>query len=314
MEPDATASSGIADRIKGWLTWLAGAATGIAALFYAVGYLSLRAHAELLGLTGFVQFDHDEFLQEGARFFIVAAAAIGQSVLAATAGLGALSLIVLGLRRVALQSLAKLPRVISGAARWAPRGRRVAFAVVALAFLWTLWDDIGAFRSPLCVTSLLYRAPDLSACPKDYDAPAFISRLQEGQSQALQQAFDDLLFAGLGHAIFLTALAAWLARPWTVRRWLLLPFLLAVGLMLLLLPMTYGVMVKPVRYPRVALTLADHSANGERLYLVHRDEHGIVVWDSERRVLVWQPLSAVLRADVEGIDNPLAGVKQGEME
>lgn len=311
MQSNATAVPGLADKLKGWLTWFAGAVTGIAALFYAVGYLSLRAHADLLGLVGFVQFDHDELLQEGARFFVVAGAAIAQAVLTATAALTALGLLMLALRHT-LRRIPVWPRVQAFAARCAPNVRRVAFVLVGLFFLWTLWDDIDAMRNPLCVTNALYRAPDVSACPKGYDAQTLIANLQDGTSQALRKSFSDLLFSGLGHALFLTGLAGWLARPWATRRWLVVPFLLAVALMSLLLPMVYGVMVTPVRYPRIALALADHSTDGRSLYLLRRDDKGLTVWDPTRRVLIWWPLSAILRADVEGVDNPLAFASKGK--
>ena len=61
---------GIAKGLKGFLLWVGGSLAGITAVFYACGYLVTRAHMSMLGLYGFVTFDGDHFLQEGAKFLM----------------------------------------------------------------------------------------------------------------------------------------------------------------------------------------------------------------------------------------------------
>lgn len=62
----------IAAGIKSFILWIGGSLAGITAVLYACGYLVTRAHMNMLGLYGFVEFDNDHFLQEGAKFLIVA--------------------------------------------------------------------------------------------------------------------------------------------------------------------------------------------------------------------------------------------------
>lgn len=308
MQSRAATGSGLAEFVKSWLTWFTGAVAGITAMLYATGYLALRAHANLLGLTGFVQFDHDEFLQEGARFFLVAATMIGQGLLSAQTALAALALLVLTLHWATRRLLARSNALVTHLRGWSPRLRLLALGAVGVLFLTSLWDNLGRLRDPLCIANVLFVAPDFSACPTDFNGAEMIGELRDGSSPKLQARFSDLLFSGLGHVVFLAFVVAWLAQPLAARRWLVLPFIIVIALMLFMLPMTYGVMVKPVRFPRLALTLnADAGKRADqRLYLVRRDDLGIVAWDAQRRSLVWWPLSSIARAEVEAVENPLA--------
>lgn len=310
MPFETTAGAGLAESVKSWLTWFAGAVAGVTALLYAAGYLSLRAHANLLGLTGFVQFDHDELLQEGARFFLVAATAVGQALLSASVALVVLMLVVLALRWVARRVFTYLHEPAARANAWSSRLRWLALFAVGALFLWSLWDTLGRLRDPLCVANVLFATPDLSACPTGFDGAALIGKLRDGASRSMQAEFADLLFSGLGHALFLASVAAWLARPLAARRWIVMPFAVAIVLMLFMLPMVYGVMVKPVRFPRVALSFTDDAGKSveQLLYLVRRDDQSLVVWDAQRRTLVWWPLSLIRKAEVEAVENPLASL------
>ena len=57
--------------IKGFLVWLGGSLAAITAIFYATGYLITRAHLNLLGLHGVLDFDNHYIVQEGGKFFLV---------------------------------------------------------------------------------------------------------------------------------------------------------------------------------------------------------------------------------------------------
>jgi hypothetical protein len=165
---------------------------------------------------------------------------------------------------------------------WSPRLRWLALCAVGVLFLASLWDDLGRLRDPLCIANVLFVVPDFSVCPAGFNGAEIIGELRDSASPKLQARFSDLLFSGLGHVVLLAFVVAWLARPLAARRWLVLPFVIVIALMLFMLPMTYGVMVKPVRFPRLALTFnADAGKRADqRLYLVRRDGQGIVAWDA----------------------------------
>ena len=52
---------------------LTGSLAGIAAIFYACGYLVARSHLNMLGLFGLFDFPRERYLQEGGKFFTVLA-------------------------------------------------------------------------------------------------------------------------------------------------------------------------------------------------------------------------------------------------
>jgi hypothetical protein len=62
---------GFVAGIKAFSLWLGGSLAGISAMLYATGYLITRAHLNLLGLYGIVDFGNDYIVQEGAKFFLV---------------------------------------------------------------------------------------------------------------------------------------------------------------------------------------------------------------------------------------------------
>ena len=57
--------------LKGFLAWLASSIAGISAVLYGFGFLITRAHLNMLGLYGFIDYGPEVYLQEGARFFLV---------------------------------------------------------------------------------------------------------------------------------------------------------------------------------------------------------------------------------------------------
>jgi hypothetical protein len=59
---DGVPCSRFIDSLKGFVAWVGGAVAGLSVLFYAAGYLAWRAHTNMLGLTGVIDFPHEQLL------------------------------------------------------------------------------------------------------------------------------------------------------------------------------------------------------------------------------------------------------------
>lgn len=308
MNREGETAPGISASIKNWITWFGGSIAAFTAALYTAGYLAVRAHVNMLGLDVVLEVGGNEFLQEGAKFAFMVGASLTLAALSVGVALAILAAPVLYARRLLTRRMTAttLTRI---AHYWRRAFRPLLFAFVLIAFLWTVWSDIDVLRSPLCVTNVLYREPDLSQCGASLEdgARTFVTKLKEASPLALQSAYVAMMTTVVLHAAFLTGVAAWLAASWPLRRWLLAPFVIAVALMLSLLPMDYGVMVRPVRYPRVELTLTERASSeiGAPLYLLQASDKTFTVWDASQRSVVWLPASVILRADVRAIENPL---------
>jgi hypothetical protein len=57
-------------EVAKYIGWLAGSMAGIAAILYAIGYITTRTHLYLLGIDSFIQYAHEYYLMEGGNFFI----------------------------------------------------------------------------------------------------------------------------------------------------------------------------------------------------------------------------------------------------
>ena len=85
------------------------------------------------------------------------------------------------------------------------------------------------------------------------------------------------------------------------------PFAIGAATLVFLLPMSYGVIQRPIRYPRIDVTLADKTVApfSGPLFLLSRPNNDFVLWNAVDRSVVWLPSSAISRASVTSLDNPL---------
>ena len=174
--------------------------------------------------------------------------------------------------------------------------RRVVFALVLLALLWHVWHFYDDYERPLAVANLLYA--DASRPEGKIDA-----LILGGDTEALHGRFEGLLWGTLLAAL-LTFMAWRVVAPWRSRGWLVLPFAVTLALYVVTLPMSYGVLERPVRYALVHLSGESSSLpGGEATYLLDRKSDGFVVWDSESRLVLWLPASSVRRAEVRGVQS-----------
>jgi hypothetical protein len=88
--------------------------------------------------------------------------------------------------------------------------------------------------------------------------------------------------------------------PWRWRSWLIAPFMISMGLFLLLLPMDYGVLKRPTVYPVLSVTPSDATssrANGP-LYLLDKTNSEFVAWDASTRKVEWIPAGTLAHAEI----------------
>jgi hypothetical protein len=178
----------------------------------------------------------------------------------------------------------------------------LAYVGVLAVFVWHAGSVLGELRRPLAISSLLYADPT----PKAGREPIEQALLQ-GATKDLDGMFESLLMAIVAASI-LTYLAWRIAQPSRLRSWLVAPFFIVLGLYLLLMPMAYGVMQRPIRYPRVVLTMGDGSAIGGQpqtnasLFLMNKGDDAFIVWERTTRRLIWVPTNSVRRAEVSAVE------------
>src|SRR5207249_587757 len=122
----------------------------------------------------------------------------------------------------------------------------------------------------------------------------------------LEMYFTDLLDAET--RIILLLITAWHVTAFLGRRVaLLIPFVVALALYTLYLPMAYGVLMRPTSYNIEALHFRERSVEPPVLFfLLSNTDHEFVVWDANARTVFWVPKSEVRRADVHRVQSLFA--------
>ena len=326
--PPSVPREGVASLVvglKGFLVWLGGSLASITAIFYATGYLITRAHLSMLGLHGVLDFDQDDIFQEGGKFFLVVGySTMSAAVLPLLAVLGPAVIAAMVVRRLlgnrGHRWRTRLHRRLPGfgAQGWM---RLLAFVALFIAFLWHAETFLLKFQQPLCIGNLLYAESGSAPCPVSMmqgEADELKKALLGRDDRLLNNAFQELVF-GFVLAVGLAYLTWRTTLPWRWRGWYAAPSLVAAALYLILLPMDYGVLQKPVTYPRITLTPDGNSAfpmTGP-LFLLNQTTRDFVVWDASIRKLFWIPAATVKRAELDGTYDlfasaPYPAVAQGE--
>jgi hypothetical protein len=325
FEDAAAGGRTIVIGLKSFLGWLATSIAGISAVLYAFGFLVTRAHLNMLGLYGFIDYGPEAYLQEGARFFLVT----GYEVLRGSA-VPLLSILVsIAALLFALQPLLTKTRIAAWMRRRADAvwlallrlGERRALSAADVRdllrrilfvglLLWALdgaGDTLAAAVTPLCVANLLYANPTLDRCSSTAtlrdSSSTMQTKLLEADSKALAHSFYDIFYRGV-FFIIVTFLAWRVAQPWRSRAWFMSPFVVTALIFLILLPMDYGILQAPVSYPRVELAPgAKHSEGATTLYLMSKTGSEFVLWDGSAKQLLWIPASGLTGAQIKDVEN-----------
>jgi hypothetical protein len=295
---------------KGFILWLGGSLAGLTAILYTAGYLVTRAHLSMLGLYGVVDFGGDYFVQEGAKFFLVVGYSFGRSaVLPLLELVGATAVAVMTLRYLLWRTRVK---------RWCDNLRArcpdlgadgplraIAFVLLFFLFLEHSETALVKFQLPLCITNLLYTDSGTAKCGPSMQegAKSLKAALLHRDDAVLTDAFFDLMYR-MAQATLLAYMTWWAVPPRRWRSWFVAPPLVAALLIYVIsLPMDYGVLLRPIAYPRITLALDEKAAFAIAgpLYLLSKTANDFVVWDASVRKLFWIPSGSVKRAEVGGV-------------
>ncbi len=301
------------DLFKGiaiFIGWLTSSLAGIAAILYAFGYLIVRAQLNLLGLFGLFDYGHEYYLQEGAKFFVVLIMEfIGPTLFVWLVYVGYILLASLILvvplaiwafvKRAALRRrLAAMRQQMTNACGQRPglwRGLGMAILFVLLIVHFTA--NLGEFTAPLYISNLLY-GEQHAVNVQNSDVQKIAQWLVNGNAAKLKSHFGHLLFAGLGAGLLLAA--AWYAAAfWRIRLWLASPFIVHFLIYVIFLPMVYGVLVRPNKYPVITLdTTAESTRSAQSYLLLNKNDQEFIMWDPARKRVLWVPRQAVKYAEI----------------
>lgn len=284
-------------EITSILGWLSGSLAGIAAVLYGCGYLIKRAHLNLLGISALFSFTEEQYMQEGARFVAEMADLLARI---------ALPLLMLAIMLVAVGLLlwhSRLQGPLDRVRKWLTRFfecRRfsclcVAYGTLLVLLLMLVDRDIALFGPPLAMSDLLFATTTTAAG----EAGRIKEWLVTGDRYSLENLYFNLTLSVLKAGLLL--LLAWkVAETWRLRMLLTAPFVLAFLLSALLLPMSYGVLKRPARFPRIRV-ISDStmlaSARGE-LYLLDKTGDEFVLWESAGHRVLWVPRDQVKSAEI----------------
>lgn len=298
---------GIISGLKGFLVWIGGSIAGMTAILYVCGYLITTAHIYTLGLHGLVDFSKDYFLLEGAKFFLAVGTDLGHGLMHPLGILAAMVIapFVVGII-FARQPLERSWRHVAdwyaprAHSRWATAAKFSLYSMMLITGAVIAFDSLQAIFNHLQTADLLYHKVAAGACDLRPRAPreALVCEHHELFRRA---AFKDQLWG----AIKLIALAcvAWrLVGRWRLRAVMIAPFVFFMAFVVLMLPMDFGALLKPTRYPVIRIQLTEKAARltSETQFLIDRTDKGFTIWDPSTRHILWIPLGDV--AQMETID------------
>jgi hypothetical protein len=306
--------------VVGLIGGLTGSLAGIGAIFYACGYLVVRAHLRLLGLSGLFDYRNDQVVQEGARFFLDLGAWFADTFLPTGLVVAIVALAGWGLGTLIARHAGEAVRArVAGWMSWLrarEEGRFWRFAIYA-ALLWLVLQhaerSVAWVAEPLCVSNLLYSEnADRSDCPRaDAQTSQVRGWLLTGDLPPLGRRFQMLLWGALWAGVLLLATWQLLVR-WSVAAWirvlLVFPVVALAALYIVYVPVLYGVLMGPSKYPVVRLTLEGGAEGGGTYALLTKNDQEFIVWDRQSRRVLWFPRNRVKQAEVQGVER-LFGVK-----
>jgi len=303
--PTGLVSSGI--RALGTsIAWLSGSVVGVSAIFYAFGYLITLANLHLLGfdLLAF-QYDSTFYIARGANFLMMSVIQIGQFWLVV--------FMALALAHLASQ-LAPVRALIATLWTMRPfrsfaRHRDIWQALGYLMLLVLLGLQLQAHLSApqdLTVSGVLYPQAESSAG----ESP-IRKWILDGNVASLHQRYADFLQQQFWIGVLLLA-ACGLTRGWRGRVLLATPFAAVFAISLVWLPLEYGKLELLNKFPK-ALIHFEHSAEtaGQppvTMYLLNKSDSAFVLWDAERRQIVWTPNRTVVSAEISANQTTLSQI------
>ena len=295
--------------------WLSGSLAGLGAILYAFGYLITRAHLHLLGIS--LDYRNEHYMQEGAKFFLVFADLIGRIFLPLLISLGVIAvfaglpiMIVFFVCRfssararveeLSARAAAKWANIL---AKWPWSWRVLIFSGLLLLLFFAIEMDLNLFSAPLSISDLLYQHQDNLQEPGAGEKALLRSWILAGNLKSLDNYFFGLVLAEL-KVVVLLLIALRVAWPWRFRSLMLAPFAVVFMMYLILLPMNYGVLMRPAKFARISLiTTGEGLVNkNSDLFLLDRNDKEFVLWDSTEKRALWIPTGGIKAAELKQME------------
>ena len=288
--------------------WLSGSLAGLGAILYAFGFLVTRAQSRLLGIEGVLSYGPDVVVHEGALFVLVVGRYLLNTTLALTLAAILVSAVVyLALSTREVRGFRRLHRgcnriwqhavALHGRLPW--RAATSGYVAVLGLLLLHAQSHLDKFEAPSKLANLLYQ----QTLPTGQLERDVMKRILDADTSGLELEFVQLIYVTV-YAVALTLVAWRLMSGSRLRGWLIVPFVTAIALYTLHLPMAFGVIARPTRYNVVLLQPTEAvSLLSGRLYLLNKSEQDFVVWDATRKRVLWIPKQAVTRVEVMQVEN-----------
>ena len=294
--------------------WLTGSLAGIGTVFYTSGYLASRAHLNLLGMSGIINYGYEYYVQEGAKFFLGVSQIIARISLGLFAVLALIAAAILIILTLLFRDLARLRDFFSRGGQFVLEVyhgnicRLLLYGVVLIALIIHSGSYLEKFGQPLSISNVLYDNSDTTRT--DDDSHKIRSWILKGELESIKGHFEYLLWGEITAIILLLAACEICVDfPWRLI-WLT-PFFLSATIFTLTLPMAYGILLRPMRYPIILVTSKNKQIpDDQKLFLLNKTEKELILWDSIRRKVIWIAADSVERAEVIGVA-PLFDARRG---
>lgn len=281
------------------VAWLGGSLAAISAIFYTFGYLITLANLQMLGLdTVVLGFDPDFYVQRGGRFFLYTVRLAGGFILQPVTGLVlVLAIGIIGVRLWSRSENVLIPvqKVYGHVADFIHRHASVVYMVLLLLLLQHLFSTYENATSPLRISGLLFEAAGENASTYSEEAVDVRDALLNDDERTLQLKFlfTTILAAETGLFLFLS----WrITRNLPARPILIAPFAVVFAMSIVALPMVYGLIAVPNKYPTVKLSTGESAESRSQAYfLLNSSKDFLVLWDSRQRQVIWQARGKVDR-------------------
>ncbi len=289
-------------EVTTFIGWLAGSLVGIVAILGGFGFVIHRSHMHLLGLDAFMTFETEFYVQEGGKFILMVWTLTRESLLPLLFIILLLVLPVIFLIRHAASSsrFEALTRPIQLLRdRWPWFWKTVLLIVIILPLFFHLLTRLEIYRPPLSLHHLLFE--ETGHLPSEHadEARTLQQWIIQRDSAQLTDAFNTLYLIFIESLVVL--ILVWhLIRTWPQRNLVIAPFAIMAISFLLLLPMTYGVLMKKTAFQPLKLNLRDGAllSNPSNLFFLKKTDQEFVVWDQKRKQMVWIDTREVRSAEI----------------
>lgn len=299
----------ILKNITTLIGWLAGSLTAISALLCVFGFIVVRSQSNLLGLGDFLRYTNDQYLIEGAQFLLHTTIYANEIILR----LATLILLIIAIPLYVFPKTSWWNTFLSRCrARadlvWEKCAWLVSAAAIALLFyifLARFIPYLDAFKEPTELRDLLTSATTVvdtvDTCKAE--RPDSIECLRRyiilGKRAELEGLYFNLSLFYF-EAVVVLSLVYHFSVNWQGRTMIRLPFVAIFLAYTLLLPMCYGVLIKPITLSPLNLTFAANSKelDAGNLYLLQKSENAFIAWSSSQRKIIWYPAGSVVKATI----------------